>query len=123
MSDENKGQTEEINRILTINHPLVETLRSYLDIPYNFYIEGLEDLNQLLISYGFKKYEPLPWDEEEVDFISWNKSMWRKLLNLQISKHIFDEEGRLKFIKKTDWLNNYTELNEVENQEDDDLPF
>jgi hypothetical protein len=123
LSDENKDQTEEINRILTINHPLVETLRNYLDVPYNFYIEGLEDLNQLLIARGFKKDEPLPWDDEAPEFISWDKDTRRKSLNLRISNQIFDEEGRLKFIKKTDWLDNYTEMNEEEKQEDDDLPF
>lgn len=122
LSDENKGQTEEINRILTINHPLVETLRELLDIPYNFYIEGIEDLNQLLIARGFKKDEPLPWDEED-GFLYWNKDTRRKSINLKISRAIFDEDDRLKFIKKTDWKNEYVELNEEEKSEDDDLPF
>ena len=30
-------------------------------------IEGLEDLNQLLIARGFKKDEPMPWDDEEAE--------------------------------------------------------
>lgn len=122
LSDENKGQTEEINRILTINHPLVETLREFLDIPYNFYIEGVDDLNQLLIARGFKKDEPFPWDEED-GFLYWNKETRRKSVNLKISKTIFDEDNRLKFIKKTDWKKKYVELNEAEKLEDDDLPF
>src|SRR5690606_10654063 len=50
LSDENKGQTEEINKILMINHPLVEALRTKLDIPYNFYIEGFNDMKQLLVA-------------------------------------------------------------------------
>src|SRR5690554_2655533 len=36
LSDENKGQAEEINKILMINHPFVEALRTKLDISYNF---------------------------------------------------------------------------------------
>lgn len=122
LSDENKGQTEEINRILTINHPLVETLRGFLDIPYNFYIEGIEDLNQLLIARGFKKEEPLPWDEENA-FLFWDKDTRRKTINLKISKSLFDEDSRLKFIKKTEWKNEYAEIKEEEKAEDDDLPF
>lgn len=122
LSDENKGQTEEINRILTINHPLGETLREHLDIPYNFYIEGTEDLNQLLIARGFKKDEPAPW-EDEVDFLIWLKDTRRKVITLKISKKLFDEEDRLRFIKKTDWITESVDLKEEEKAEDDDLPF
>lgn len=57
LSDENKGQTEEINKILMINHPLTETLRTKLDIPYNFYIEGFHDMKKLLDARGFKEIE------------------------------------------------------------------
>jgi len=122
LSDENKGQTEEINRILSVNHPLVETLREYLDIPYNFYIEGTDDLNHLLIARGFKKDEPDPW-EDETDSFFWLKDTRRKLITLKISKKLFDEEKRLKFIKKTDWNNDYVDLREEEKAVDDDLPF
>ena len=122
LSDENKGQAEEINRILTINHPLVETLRVNLDIPYNFYIEGTEDLNQLLIARGFKRDEPAPW-EDEGDFLIWNKNTRRKIITIKISRALFDEEGRLKFVKKTDWNSASVTLNEEDKSEDDDLPF
>ena len=35
LSEQNKGQTEDINRILMINHPLIGALREKLNIPYN----------------------------------------------------------------------------------------
>jgi hypothetical protein len=123
LSDENKDQTEEINRILTINHPLVEKLRDYLDITYNFYIEGLEDLKQLLIARGFKEVSP-EFNENHVLMHAWEKDAGRKHLGLVITSELFDEEGRLRFVKKTDWVEAYTNLVISERPvEEDDLPF
>ncbi len=57
LSDENKDQTEEINRILFINHPMNAEFKEHLKIPYNFYIEGFDDLSELLKARGFKQLE------------------------------------------------------------------
>lgn len=122
LSAENKGQTEEINKILMINHPLVETIRTKLKIPYNFYLEGFADLKQLLEARGFKESEPEPWDDE--DFISeWINNSNRKKLILKISDTLFDEDKKLKFIKRTDWKDEYVELKEIDAPKNDDLPF
>lgn len=122
LSEENKGQTEEINKILMINHPLVESLGTMLEIPYNFYIENFSDLKQLLIARGYKENEPDYLLDEE-DFVS----EWRKLNNkkeyiLKISDSIFDEERKLKFIKRTEWNEDYVILDIIE-EDDEDLPF
>lgn len=118
LSDENKGQAEEINKILMINHPLVETLRTKLEIPYNFYIEGLQDLRQLLIARGFKDIEAAPWE----DFSEWSKSVSRKIITLKISNFLFEEDKKLKFLKRTDWKDEYVNLKE-QDEASDDLPF
>ncbi|PAM93425.1 hypothetical protein B4N84_17935 [Flavobacterium sp. IR1] len=121
LSDENKGQTGEINKILMINHPLVEALGSKLEIPYNFYIEGFTDLKELLLARGYKLVIADPWEEE--DFVSlWVKDSGRKRFELRISDIPFDEEFKLKFMKKTEWNDDYVSLTEVE-EEQDDLPF
>lgn len=122
LSDENKGQTEEINRILMINHPLVESLRNYLNIPYNFYIESYYDMTQLLDARGFKEIEPAPWDDD--DFISeWVNSANRKKINLKISDVLFDDDKKLKFLKRTDWRDEYVQFTTIEEPNEDDLPF
>jgi hypothetical protein len=121
LSDENKGQAEEINKILMINHPLVESLRTTLQIPYNFYIDGYTDMKQLLDARGFKELEPDPWESD--DFVSvWVKTMNRKKYILNIADDIFDEDKKLKFIKKTDWKETFLSFNEVEDTVVD-LPF
>ena len=58
LSNQNKDQQEEINQILMINHPLVNWLRSKLDIKYNFYIVGYNDLNQLMLARGLLLFMP-----------------------------------------------------------------
>lgn len=118
LSDENKGQTEEINKILMINHPLVETLRTTLEIPYNFYIEGFHDLKQLLIARGFKELDMAPWEE----FSDWNKSVGRKEITLTIANSLFDDDKKLRFLKRTDWNDDYVKLKE-QDEAIDDLPF
>lgn len=122
LSDENKGQSEEINRILTINHPLIEQMRNELDIPYNFYVEGLKDLNELLSARGYSKDEFYQAMDENNDFYYWEKKTTRKQLDLKISQEIF-EDDKLKFIKKTDWKDDYFILKETEKSDEDDLPF
>lgn len=119
LSDENKGQAEEINRILTINHPLVESIRTNLGIAYNFYIEGIEDMDELLQAVGFvRKSEP--WDNE--DFLCWSKSTSSKNIILKISESLFND-GKLIFIKKTDWKKEWVIYEENDKLFEDGLPF
>lgn len=122
LSDENQGQKEEINRILMINHPLVEKLRTLLEIPYNFYIEGFNDLNQLFAARGFKRMESMP-EPEDVGFYYWNKEMKRKKIKIRISEQLFDEDKKLKFVNKSDWKQEFVFYDESEVLQDDDLPF
>lgn len=122
LSDENKDQTDEINKILMINHPLVEELKSKLDVTYNFYFEGLEDVKQLLRARGYSFDEELPFGDPEPNY-EWKKSHNRKDYRLKISKDVFEEDNRLKFIRKSDWKDDYVSLEVIESEEDDALPF
>lgn len=105
-----------------INHPLTETLRTKLDIPYNFYIEGFMDMKDLLEARGFKENEAGLFDDD--DFVSeWVKTANKKMYILKIADSLFDEDKKLKFIKRTDWQDKFVEISEAEESEDDDLPF
>lgn len=126
LSAENKDQTEEINRILTINHPLVERIKTELIIPYNFYIEGFSDLNELLKARSYKfdnTSEDLPFGDPEPYYV-WNNIISRKTYTLGISKGLFDKDSKLIFVKKSDWSDDLVTLVIRENMDDDaDLPF
>lgn len=122
LSEENKGQNDEINKILMINHPLVEALGAQLEIKYSFYIEGYYDLKELLNARGYYEIESDPFFDED-DFVSiWIKKLNRKEYKLTISDWIFDEEQKLKFVRKSDWDENFVKLNITE-EEEEDLPF
>ena len=126
LSAENKDQTEEINRILTINHPLVERIKTELIIPYNFYIEGFSDLNELLKARNYKfdtSSEDLHYGDPEQYYV-WNNTISRKTYILGISKELFDKDSKLIFVKKSDWSDDLVTLVARENTvEEDDLPF
>ncbi|MBI6115880.1 DUF4062 domain-containing protein [Salegentibacter maritimus] len=122
LSDENKDQTDEINKILMISHPLVEELKAKLDVPYNFYFEGLDDVKQLLKARGYSYDEELPFGDPE-PFHEWSKNHNRKDYKLTISKEVFEEDGRLRFVRKSDWKEEFVSHEVVEKEEDDDLPF
>lgn len=122
LSDENKDQTDEINKILMINHPLVEELKSKLDVSYNFYFEGIEDVKQLARARGYSFTEELPFGDSE-PFYEWEKTANRKTYILKISKEVFEDDDRLKFIRKSDWKDDYVSHTIEEKEEDNDLPF
>jgi len=123
LSNENKDQADEINRILTINHPLIEALKIELGIPYNFYIIGLDDLNKLLKARNFTFFDDLPFGEEE-EFHEWYYQSNRKNYNLKISRSLFDN-GTLNFVRKSDWNKNWVNyiVTDISSSEEDDLPF
>lgn len=123
LSDENKGQAEEINKILMINHPLIESLKTKLNIPYNFYIEGYDDMGQHLEALGFSVVIQ-EVKEHEYDFV-WVGEMKNRNISIHISSNIFDDEKRLKYIKRTDWDEKNVEVKILSEKSStwDDLPF
>lgn len=119
LTEQNKGQKQDINKILMVNHPLISILQEMLGITYNFYINGLEDLGNLLKARHFipDTSNSFPWSND----FKWE----RKAKNggkdiLTISENIFDDEKKLKYFNSTNWQKSFVKL---ENIPDDDLPF
>jgi hypothetical protein len=121
LSDENKDQAEEINRILMISHPLTESIKSDMGVKYNFYIEGFEDLQAYLKAYGYDVIDENPIFGPYEFVRNANNNIHR----FEIDMNIFDEEKRLKFYKKTDWNSEWCvySVQATGPGEDDDLPF
>ncbi|QZT36686.1 DUF4062 domain-containing protein [Halosquirtibacter xylanolyticus] len=53
LSEQNKEQGNNIDRILMLNHPLTEELKNHLKIKYNLYIDTFNDLKNFMESQGF----------------------------------------------------------------------
>ena len=117
LSQENKESTEEVNRILMINHPIVEEIKEYLEIEYLFYIQELLDVENLLKARGFNGIN--------ADENYWNFEYKRrnKKQRISISRDIFDDDFKLKLFKKSEWKKSYVKFNEIDEEEHDDLPF
>ncbi|WP_286501267.1 hypothetical protein [Empedobacter falsenii] len=57
-----------------------------------------------------------------IEYYEFIKKHLGKIYNINISCSLYDDEEKLKFIKKTDWKAENI-LYSVEDDEDDDLPF
>ena len=122
LTEQNKGQKQDINKILMVNHPLISILQEMLGITYNFYINGLEDLGNLLKARHFipDTSNSFPWPND----FKWE----RKAKNggkdiLTISENIFDDEKKLKYFNSTNWQKSFVKLENIPAVPDDDLPF
>ena len=123
LSDENKDKDYEINKILMINHPFTEDLKSKLDIPYNFYIEGFSDFIALMKARFFKMIDNNYGQDDGIDlFYKFKKKKKGKVYTLLVNQEVFDEDNRLRFIRRTDWSDSFIEYY-IEDDDDDDLPF
>lgn len=119
LSEEHKDKSEEVNKILSINHPLTESLRESLSIEFNFYIEGSKDLDVLLFNLGFSKEESGDFD----DYFIYHRYDDDFSDTLKVSVSLFDNDNRLIYIKKTDWQDIFFYFNREMKFADDDLPF
>lgn len=118
LKEDSQGKDEEINRIIRVNHPIVNRLKQILNINYNIYIEGTSDLEALFKSRGFKFVEDLINDPYwERQFKRGNDTICRRIY---IDESLFDE-NKLKYIKQADWDDNFIRVEEI--PEDDGLPF
>lgn len=113
LREDTKGKDEEISRIIRIDHPLVGRLKKLLDVPYNFYIEGENDLKALLNARGYH-----PTDENGV----WTGGLNKENNKLTISMDLFDH-GQLKYIRHDEWKDKYVTLVSLDPITEDNLPF
>ncbi|MEO6850138.1 MAG: hypothetical protein ABI203_07785 [Mucilaginibacter sp.] len=68
---------------------------------------------------GFK------FEDESIifDIYKFTKETSKKIITITISSTIFESDGKLKFIRKTDWDDNWVTIIEIDIPEDDDLSF
>lgn len=113
----NQDKGDAVELILKTNHPLVSRIKSLLNIPYNFYIEGIKDLNSLLSARSFKRTG---------NALRWEQTQKTELFILTISKQLFDDNWCLKNMKASEWKDEYCSLTTepiLLDRDDDILPF
>lgn len=107
ISNQNKDRQEEINQILMINHPLVNWLRPKLEIKYNFYIVGYNDLNQLMMARRFNNQGEIIDQDNGEEYYMWSRSNHdNSTMYIKISKSLFDDDAQLINVLPANWKDN-----------------
>ena len=118
LKEESQGKDEEINRIIRVNHPIVNRLKQILSISYNIYIEEISDLDALLKSRGYSYVYFTNVSYWERVYKRGNDNMCKRIY---VDESLFDENKKLKYIKAADWKDDFIKVEEL--PEVDDLPF
>jgi len=115
---DNADKQEEINKIVRVNHPLVTKLKAELGIRYNFYIEGEQDLDELLKARRFVRTGPFSFE--------WVYKTNDTETTIRISDSLF-ENGSLQYINPSNWKDSYLTVTKralpIFSSDNDDLPF
>lgn len=118
LKEDNADKQEEINKIIRVNHPLVTKLKSELGIRYNFYIEGEQDLEELLKARRFARTDPFSF--------KWVHTTNDTETTIEISDSLF-ENGSLQYINPSNWKDSYLKVTRKTiptlSSDLDDLPF
>lgn len=127
ISNQNKDRQEEINQILMINHPLVNWLRPKLEIKYNFYIVGYNDLNQLMMARRFNNQGEIIDQDNGEEYYMWSRSNHdNSTMYIKISKSLFDDDAQLINVLPANWKENmafFDQIMPMPFPNDNDLPF
>ena len=98
LKSDNENRGEEFMRLIKLDHPLIAKLKDVLDIHYNIYIDGMYDLQELLISNG------LHYDNENDE---WQGELEDSYLTLKISRELFDKNDKLVYMTHQNWRDEY----------------
>ena len=120
LKEESQGKDEEITRIIRVNHPIVNRLKQALFIDFNIYIEGKSDLVALLKSKNYIFVEtPSGAHCWERKYLRQKGTLIRRIF---IDEGLFDD-GKLKYIKPTEWSDDLIKIEDITQEPNDDLPF
>lgn len=111
LKESNEDKDASINDIIKTNHPVVSRLKELLEIPYNFYIEGWKDFMALMNARSYSYNEKTQvWTSKQ------------RKNQIIVNNDIFDEDGKLKYYKPSEWKDEWIEQKPME-EETSDLPF
>lgn len=111
LKESNEDKDASINDIIKTNHPVVSRLKELLEIPYNFYIEGWKDFMALMNARSYSYNEKTQvWTSKQ------------RKNQIIVNNEIFDEDGKLKYYKPSEWKDEWIEQKPME-EETSDLPF
>ncbi|MDN3697785.1 DUF4062 domain-containing protein [Vibrio cortegadensis] len=123
LSEEKNRGSDAIQNILMNSHPAFSELRTKLGIGHRVYFQNIQELGEILKTYGYKEYE-FPFGSD----LSW----YNNSFELTISEEIFDENKSLKVYTPENWNSAFITIEKRTVQVpppppssdfDDDIPF
>ena len=124
-SEKTKGD-RTISDILLSNHPIFKQIKTSLSIPYRVFFTNLEEFRSWIQQRSFSQDDPDPWDNDD-SFYRWNNTHHNITTTLNISKSVFEEDGKLKIFTPEEWdetkVKVFKEQQEIEFSSGDDVPF
>lgn len=137
LKETNEDKEDGISKLLKTNHPFVNHLEEALNLNFNFWVDNLDELKNMLSSMGWQ-YAENDNNDTSIQNYLWTlpeNFPWESAKELRVSKELFDEDGNLKDVKTSEWLSNYITLDDkseesstvptlnIVSKESDDLPF
>lgn len=115
LKESNKAKQDDIVKMIIINHPLTANLKKTLNVSFKFYIETIDDLDDLLSFYGYVRNGLV------MGYHIWKLDSVKRGGTISISGSLFDN-GKLKYMKYEDWRDEFLESTIYE-KKIDELPF
>ncbi|MGC8605418.1 MAG: hypothetical protein ACP5VS_17255, partial [Desulfomonilaceae bacterium] len=121
LTEERSKGDQAIRDILLSTHPAFPAVKNAAKIPYRVIFYTFDELDALLSARNFKRDEIFAMREDCDD---WDNV--KAGYGIRVSKHIFDEDGKLKIFTpdewNSEWVESYT-LRKSADDGNDDIPF
>lgn len=124
LTEERKDRDSAIKDILLSNHPAMEEIRELLNVSYRVYFISKDELDEWLAARLYKPSDlDFLFEEDYYEYFHTDRRNKRQII-LKVKKEIFHDDGRLKAFSKSEWKDDFIQLETKElEQKDDDLPF
>jgi|JI10StandDraft_1071094.scaffolds.fasta_scaffold514989_1 hypothetical protein len=126
LTEERKDRDSAIQDILLSNHPAMEEVRQLLNVSYRVYFTSKDELTEWLSARGYRTSEIDDFFGEEEDIkYYYTDARQKKKYTLSVKRIIFNEDGKLKVYRQSEWNDNFIIFSEesLDQKPVDDLPF
>ena len=124
-TEERRAGDQAIKDILLSNHPMFDDIRTKIGVPYRVFFTEREEMASWLVARGYKRVDPKNWDDDTRQSHEewlWSNQSGRRFI-LKILLEVFDKNKKLKIFTPDEWKDEWVICYQLEEDEDNDLPF
>ncbi len=105
------GANKDYETVLLVNHPLFNRLQSLLNIPYRVFFTNHQEFSDWMKARGWQEVQQGAWDDEE------HEEWIRKKKYVAVHQSLFKDDGSLRMIRDSDWVESWVRLNDYYEEE------